>query len=152
MRLDPRMRWLVYGLFGALFATGAVWFAADQLKDGADDERWKSIAAWMLMLHGGAAMMALLALGALIPIHMLRGWRARVNRVTGVLAATTNAALIATAFALYYLGSETLRPLISALHLGLGAGFPLLLAIHIRRGRSHRARREAGGRGGQGVT
>jgi len=60
--------------------------------------------------HGGAAMVTLLLLGALIPVHVMRAWRSRKNRVSGSAMVTFNAVLIVTAFGLYYLGSETLRP------------------------------------------
>jgi hypothetical protein len=56
------------------------------------------------MLHGGTAMITLLLLGALIPVHLIRAWRRQKNRVSGSLIATFNAVLIVTAFGLYYLG------------------------------------------------
>ena len=85
----------------------------------------------MLMVHGGTAILALLLLGALIPLHILRAWRARKNLVSGSLMATFNAILIATAFALYYLCSETLRPWISWTHIVAGLALALRLPVHI---------------------
>jgi len=46
-----------------------------------------------------------------------------------------NAALIATAFGLYYLGSETFRRWASDLHIGVGLSLPILLAVHVLLGR-----------------
>jgi hypothetical protein len=64
----------------------------------------------LLMAHGGAAMLTLMLLGALFPLHIFRAWRAKKNRLTGIIMIACNAMLIATAFGLYYLASETLRP------------------------------------------
>jgi hypothetical protein len=133
LRLKPSFRYAVYAIVAFLALTGAAWFVADWQKD--TDEIWQQIAANMLMLHGGAAMLALLLLGALIPIHVLRAWRARKNRISGSLMATLNATLIVTAFGLYYLGSETLRPWISWTHIAAGLALALWLPLHIWLGR-----------------
>jgi hypothetical protein len=135
LRLKPSFRYAVYAVVAVLTLTGAVWFVADWQKDLSTDEIWQQIAANMLMLHGGAAMLALLLLGALIPIHVLRAWRARKNRISGSLMATLNAALILTAFGLYYLGSETLRPWISWTHIAAGLVLALWLPLHVWLGR-----------------
>jgi hypothetical protein len=125
----------VYSAFVLLFVSGAAWLVADQLKDGSNGELWQTVGANLLMIHGGAAMATLLLLGALFPLHMQRGWRAHRNRTTGSTMITFNAILIVTAFGLYYLGSETLRPWISDVHIAAGLAFPLLLLIHVVLGR-----------------
>src|SRR6266566_5690520 len=56
MRLESRFRAALYGVFALLFVTGAAWFVADRLKDTPDGELWQQIAASLLMIHGGAAM------------------------------------------------------------------------------------------------
>lgn len=80
-------------------------------------------------------MIALLLLGGLFPSHIVRAWRGRLNRMSGSVMVFCNTVLIVTAFGLYYLGSETLRPLISDLHIVVGLALPLLLALHIWLGR-----------------
>ncbi|WGR94703.1 hypothetical protein MTX20_11205 [Bradyrhizobium sp. ISRA435] len=89
----------------------------------------------MLMVHGGVAMLALLLVGALIPVHLLRAWRSRKNRISGSIMAAFNAVLIVTAFGLYYLGSEEVRPWISWIHLTAGFALSLMLPLHIWLGR-----------------
>jgi hypothetical protein len=133
VRLDPQFRWALYAAGGVLFVTGAAWLLADAWKESADV--WHDIAANLLMLHGGAAMIALMLLGALVPLHLRRGWRAKKNRLTGTVMATVNAVLIVTAFGLYYLGSETARPWISRIHYGVGFALPILGLVHILSGR-----------------
>ncbi|WP_407122599.1 hypothetical protein [Bradyrhizobium sp. STM 3561] len=108
---------------------------ADWQKDVAGAEIWQQFAATMLMVHGGVAMLALLLLGALIPVHVLRAWRTRKNRVSGLVMAAFNAVLIVTAFGLYYLGSDAVRPWTSWIHLGAGFSLSLMLPVHVWLGR-----------------
>ena len=139
MRLDPRFRYAVYAAIALLFLTGVGWFVADWQKEGANGETWQQIAAYLLMLHGGGAMVSLLLLGALIPVHVLRSWRSGKNLVMGSVMVAMNSILIVTAFGLYYLGSEAVRPWMSWIHLAFGAALPGLLALHIVLGRRQRA-------------
>jgi len=138
LRLNPTFRWAIYTAFVVLFASGAAWLLADQLKDTVNGDFWQAAGANLLMLHGGTAMVALLLLGALFPLHMQRGWRVAKNRTTGVVMITLNAFLIATAFGLYYLGSEALRPWISNTHIAVGFALPVLFVVHVLSGRARR--------------
>jgi len=135
LQLDRRFRWGVYAVFALLVATGTVWIVADRLKDSDNGEFWQAVAANQLMIHGGAAMVTLVMVGALIPIHMLRAWRGRLNVVTGIAMATVNVVLVVTAFGLYYLGSETLRPIISDIHIVSGFVIAPLFIFHVWFGR-----------------
>ena len=130
LRLEASFRWTVYSVAAALFVTGAAWLAADALKDGPSGDAWQEIGANLLMVHGGAAMAMLMVLGALIPVHIRRGWRARKNRVSGGAMVTLNALLIPTAFGLYYCGSELMRPWISDAHIAAGFALAALIVIH----------------------
>src|SRR6516165_7008377 len=130
LRLEASFRWTVYGVAAALFLTGATWLAADALKDGPSGDAWQEIGANLLMVHGGAAMAMLIVLGALIPVHIRRGWRARKNRLSGGAMVTLNGLLIATAFGLYYSGSELMRPWISDAHIAAGFALAALIVIH----------------------
>ena len=133
MRLKTSFRYALYAGFAALFLTGAIWLLADRKKD--EDEIWQQVAANMLMLHGGVAMLTLMALGALIPLHFLRAWHARKNLVSGSVMAAFNVLLIGTAFGLYYLGSEAVRPWMSWIHIAAGVCVSAMLPLHILLGR-----------------
>lgn len=137
MRLKSTFRYWTYAVFSVLLVTGAAWLVADWQKDSSDT--WQQAAANLLMIHGGAAMLALMALGALIPLHLLRAWHARKNLVSGITIASINAVLIVTAFGLYYLGSEAVRPWMSWIHIAGGFLLALLLPLHIVLGRRARA-------------
>jgi hypothetical protein len=135
LQLDDRFRYGLYGIFAVLFVTGVVWLVADSQKQSADGEFWQAMSATLLMVHGGAAMVTLVLLGALIPVHIRRAWLNRKNRVTGTLMATANVLLVVTAFGLYYAGSDVLRGWTSDAHIAVGLAFPVLIFIHIVSGR-----------------
>ena len=135
LRLNSPFRYALYTALAVLFATGTAWLVADQLKDAPDSETWQSIGATLLMLHGGAAMVTLMLFGALFPLHIHRSWRGQTNQIMGVLMLAVSAVLIATAFGLYYLGSDTARPWLSSIHTDVGLALPALLLVHIVVGR-----------------
>jgi hypothetical protein len=135
LRLSSSFRYAIYACFAVLLLTGAGWLVADWQKDVSSDEIWQQSMAYLLMVHGGTAMAALLLLGALFPVHLMRAWRARKNRISGSMMATFNAMLIVTAFGLYYLGSETLRPWMSWIHIAAGFSLGVWLPVHIHLGR-----------------
>jgi hypothetical protein len=108
---------------------------ADGLKDSANGELWQQFAATLLMTHGGIAMITLTMLGALVPVHMRYGWRARKNLSTGIVMATVSGVLVVTAFGLYYFGAEGARAVADEVHTRLGVASPVLLIAHIWWGR-----------------
>jgi hypothetical protein len=154
LRLDRRFRWAIYTAVAVLLATGVAWIAADALKDwpaGATwsetrldtsaetsaqrQEIWQQVAANLLMWHGGASMVMLMLLGALVALHIAPAWRARRNRVSGGAMTTINAVLVVTAFGLYYLGSDEARAWCRAVHIGFGLALPALFLVHLWFGR-----------------
>ena len=140
MRLEPGFRFWTYAVFATLAATGAVWLIADLLKDP-EGEMWQMIGADMLMLHGMTAMIALVMIGAMIPLHVQRSWRAGKNRVSGSTMIGVNAILVATAWGLYYAGSDLLRTFVADVHIVAGLALPALAIVHVVIGRRARARR-----------
>ena len=145
MRLKSAFRFALYGIFALLFVSGVVWLLADKMKNNAeaDTEMWQQTATFLLTLHGGAAMVTLMLLGALGPMHVQRAWRARTNRTTGIASITLYGLLIATAFGLYYLGSEAVRPWISYVHIAFGLAVPAVIVAHVMVGRASTATKKA---------
>ena len=135
MRLSWHFRWSLYVAFTLMFLTGVVWKLADWQKAWTESDEWQAIAAWLLMAHGGGAMVTLLLLGALLPIHVNYAWRGKRNRASGVIMITLNVVLVTTSFGLYYTASEVLRPWISNIHLFVGLSLPAFLLMHISLGR-----------------
>jgi small-conductance mechanosensitive channel len=135
MRMKAAFRFALYAAFGLLFATGIVWLVADQLKEGSGGDLWQQAAAWALMAHGGMTMLTLMLLGALVPSHIQRAWRAKKNRSTGLVSLALYGLLILTAFGLYYIGSEAARHWLSFVHITAGLVVPAVLSAHILVGR-----------------
>jgi hypothetical protein len=129
------LRWSVYALVVVLFATGVAWW----LLDGGPS----AVRFYLIATHGFAAMAFLLALGAIVGVHVREGWRRQLNRASGSLVLAIAGGLILTAFGLYYLGSESLRGWSSTLHIVIGLALPFMLAAHVVLGRRARLRNEA---------
>ena len=141
IRLSSGHRMCLFGVFAAAFLTGVAWWVL---------HRWFQVAGefgpsphpaeyWLIRLHGAAAFATLVLLGSLLPLHVKRAWLARRNRRSGGLMLLLNALLALTGYALYYAGGETFRATASTAHLLLGLALPLLLVVHILRGRRSRA-------------
>ena len=142
LTLSPRLRGWTYGTFGVLFVSGLLWWMLQQWgrTETPFGPATHPAAAWLLRLHGAAAMLVLGILGVLLPLHVRRAWHARKNRFSGAGMVALCALLVATGWLLYYASGETLRPAASAIHLWLGLGLPLFLVIHIWLGRRTRRR------------
>ena len=138
IKLSRRHQMTLYGSFGVLYVTGVAWyvFHDDRVAALFGSDGWRfSIQPILLQIHGAAAMLALVALGSLVPQHIKWAWKGRMNRSTGGLMISTQALLVLTGYALYYAGGEDLRARASQLHFAIGACFPVLLAWHILEGR-----------------
>src|SRR5690242_6657464 len=94
--------------------------------DPSSGEGWQIAGAYLLMIHGAAAMATLMLIGALVPLHIQGGWRRRRNRITGVIMSACNALLVVSALGLYYAASDVVRPLMSGIHIGVGLCLPVL--------------------------
>jgi hypothetical protein len=135
LRLEPGLRWSIYVTSAVLFATGIAWWI---LGDGHG-----AIRLYLIAVHGFAAMLFLVALGAILVVHVREGWRRALNRISGSLMLATAVLLALSACGLYYLGSDTLRNLASDLHIALGLFVPLILVAHVVLGRRARLRAAA---------
>jgi hypothetical protein len=141
-RLGRAHRRSLYAVGGALLLSGLAWAVLHYLprRLGIDEQLARGDAALLMKLHGAAAMLALLLLGALRVRHLVHGWKLARNRWTGVSLAAATATLIVSGYLLYYLGDEALRAYASWIHLAVGAFLPMPIALHVLRGRVDRAR------------
>jgi hypothetical protein len=114
-----------------LLATGIAWLFVDASADPFVPGGSGQAGPFLLAVHGGAAMVFLILLGALIPLHVQRNWARDRNRWAGVVMLAVNAVLILTAYALYYSGSDWLRTWASDLHIAAGLFVPLWLGVHV---------------------
>ena len=130
-RLNRPFKALVYLSFGVLLLTGAWWMYE---QSHLDDLYLVTLPRLLMKIHGGAAMLALLVLGALT-VHIRRGWKAHKNRLSGALLMAVNVFLIVTGYGLYYAGGEALREWLSRWHAWIGLGAGVLLPAHVLAGR-----------------
>ncbi len=140
MHLSTRHQAWIYCTFGALFLTGALWLIFHYFVqvEGEFGPAIHPLEPWWMKLHGAAAMVLLFLLGTLLSSHMDSAWRIRRNLKTGIAFVSFNSILILTGYALYYFGGETTRPVISKLHWIVGLGAPIIVGIHVWRGRAAR--------------
>lgn len=137
LQLSRRHRWTLYGTSLALWLTGAGWAWAHGLDDaGRAGELWRAAKPWLMQGHGFAALGFVLLFGTLLPVHVRHSWHAHKNRRNGAFFLTVIALLTLSGYALYYLGDERGRALLSAFHWWVGLAAPALLFWHIRSGRS----------------
>jgi hypothetical protein len=156
MRLSRNHRRWIYAVGGTLVGSGTAWLIAHYLLGGANpfDEHHPS-EPWWLRLHGAAAMAFLVVLGTILPGHVRRAWSSRKsctqqvhrNIVTGIVMLSLVAGLVLTGYALYYSGSEQLRPYISSCHwvtgLAAAAGFYQHRRSRLRRGNQSIPKKQA---------
>ncbi len=138
IRLSRRHKTAFYTVIAAVFASGAFWTWLHYFAHGENDFVASPTETWTLTIHGLFAAASLLLIGSLVPLHVKFAWRADRNRFNGIFFASIVALLILTGYGLYYIGNERLRSWTSWSHLIVGLALPLLLILHIWRGRASR--------------
>ncbi|MBS0396373.1 MAG: DUF4405 domain-containing protein [Proteobacteria bacterium] len=138
-RWQRRTMWAVLTL---LAGSGALWLVFHHFLRVATEfgERPHALEVWWLRLHGLAAMLALLALGALAATHVRRALRQHRNRRSGLALGLLLGALVGSGYALYYFGGEETRPVISLVHWTVGLAVVAMLLAHGWLGRARGAR------------
>lgn len=142
IQLPKPHRWLVYGGTTLLIFSGTLWWLLDRFGQVEGDfgpvkSPWQHS---VLVLHGLVALGYLLLLGSLTTVHIQRGWAVKKQRVQASLLFALQAVLVLTAGALYYVGHETARALMSTTHLVAGLLLAVMLPVHIWLGRRARKR------------
>ena len=83
-------------------------------------------------------MATLVLIGTVLMTHVRFAWRARRNRISGILFLGVFGILTITGYGLYYFGNDKLRFWTSWIHLGIGLVLPLAVVAHILLGRRTR--------------
>lgn len=135
--LSKRHRYSVYAVVAALIVSGAAWLVCRYVlnADAAFPDDPHPLQPFWLKVHGAAAMISLIVVGSLFPWHAWRAWKAGRNRASGLIMGVVFLILVGTAWALYYVGTETLRPWLSVIHWGLGLLLVPALLAHVVIGR-----------------
>ena len=132
--------WLIYLTVGLLTLTGLAWLLLDNFGkvEGEFGPEQNPALPWLLLGHGVLAYIFLVVAAMLLPVHVRLGWNAARNRKSGLTLLIAGAFLALTALVLYYASTEGFRGLSSMLHWVVGIGFPLLLIVHVIRGKGSR--------------
>lgn len=140
-RLHNRIpRWhrrAIYALTCALVLSGIGWLIVAYLLAPAGEPMpaphpW---AGTLLLVHGVAAYVALLAFGLVGHVHLRTGWRVPELRSAALALCLTIAFLALTGLGFYYIAAEAALPYLRWSHVVAGAILPCWLALHIVRGR-----------------
>ena len=127
MRLPASLRAALYVVGIMVGTTGIAWLLAH--------EGWRRIALICMEVHGSAAMVLLVLVGAAAALHAPTGWRERKNRLSGVVLGGVLIILVATGALLYYAGDERLRGAASVVHWVIGLASVAAASAHILLGR-----------------
>lgn len=85
----------------------------------------------LLQLHGLAAFIMLLCLGAIFSAHIPSTWYQKRAKKSGIVMLTSVCLSILSAYSLYYLVSEDWHEILSNGHALIGLFLPVILATHI---------------------
>jgi hypothetical protein len=140
LRLPRWHEWLIYAVTGLLVVTGVGWLLLDRFGkvNGEFGPEPSPTLPWLLLIHGAAAYGFAIAAAMLIPVHMRLGWNAGRNRRSGLLLVAISLFLILTGLALYYSTAEDFRSTSSLAHWLVGLAMPMLVLIHLIRGKKSR--------------
>ena len=145
VRLSRSRRWQLYIIGIGVWLSGGLWllyhYLLVQQSDFGPVEN--PLTPWWLRLHGAFAFASIWIFGLLWGTHITVAWPREKRSWSGGILAGVFAALIVTGYLLYYVGSDTIRPLISVVHWGIGLGSPAFFLIHrLRLRKRQRNRRE----------
>jgi hypothetical protein len=79
--------------------------------------------------------LALWGFGMIWSAHIVPGWHARRRRWSGGTAFAVLAALVASGYLIYYVTDDTWHERIALVHWIVGLGLPLVVVLHVMRGR-----------------
>lgn len=133
VRLPTAQRWSTYVVLAVLGFSGLAWsLLHDVLQWG-----WMLTERRLLIAHGVAAAVTLVAIGALLPLHIRLAFHVKRNLKSGFTALGLAAFLVVTGLALYY-GGEDWRDGVKWSHIIVGALTCLTIPAHVWLGRRQR--------------
>ena len=136
-QLSPRHRWIVYSVFAVLFLSGFAWWFADEAQEESSTPvAWAEAAKPVLIrVHGAAAFVFLVVLGTVLAVHAQRAWKAEVNHRSGLMLGGWFGVQAVTGYGLLYLAVAQVRDWTGTVHVTLGLLAPVMLTVHVVRGR-----------------
>lgn len=98
----------------------------------------------LLKVHGAAAFIMMLSLGAVITSHVPAGWRTGRHKIFGSILLGSIVFMVLSAWALYYLSSDANRELIGNIHAAVGVFLPFTVLWHVLQGIWSKRQRASG--------
>ena len=143
LRLSPRHRRFVYGVFVALWLTGILWlvfhyFLQRQGEFGAEPH---PIETWWLRLHGAAAFVALWLGGLVWIVHVRHALSRPKRRVSGIALIAMFVVLAMSGYLLYYASDDATRDVVRLVHWLVGVTLIAPFLLHSLRARAQRKAR-----------
>ncbi len=132
VRLGRARRFNLYVIGIGVWLTGGVWLILHYFfaRSGDFGMQTHPLEPWTLKLHGAFAFATIWLLGLLWGVHITTAWPLRRRRWSGGITTGVLLVLTLTGYLLYYVGSETARPIISVLHWTIGLAAPLAYFWH----------------------
>lgn len=137
IRFDAAHKKFLYGVFSLLWLSGVQWlmFHYFMRVEGEFGITPHPAEIWWLRLHGLMVFAVLVALGSVLPVHARRAWQLNKNRNSGLMMKVLFLWLALSGYALYYFAGDSNENWLPLVHWGAGLCVPLLLVLHIRKGR-----------------
>ena len=130
IRLPAAQRWATYTIFTVVGLSGLAWsLLHDVLQWG-----WMLSERRLLIAHGVAAAIALVVIGALLPLHIRLAFHVKRNLKSGIAALSLIVFLGLTGLLLYYSG-EDWRDVVRWSHFVVGTIACLAIPAHVWLGR-----------------
>jgi hypothetical protein len=132
-RLPGWQRWLLYPSFVLLATAGLTWlfleyFVRIEGEFGPERSPWQPK---VLAIHGLACFAFLVAVGAMLPVHVRLGLLGKRNRKSGLAAGFVVLFMALTGYGLYYIADDGVRAWASVLHWVGGLTAILIVSSHV---------------------
>ncbi len=131
-RFPQSERWALYIIGIGVWLSGGLWlvFHYSFVERGEFGPKIHPLEPWWLKLHGAFAFASIWIFGLLWGAHISRASPGSRRRWSGGALTAVFAWLIVSAYLLYYVGDDTARSIISALHWGIGLASPACFGFH----------------------
>ena len=134
-QLPRRYQIGIYALSAGLFLSGVLWLYFHYFVRVVDQfgfENPHPAQGKLLILHAAFALPSVWIFGFLWRSHVKPAWRAQLKRVSGGSIWMLVLLMGLSGYALYYIGSERIRDIVSVTHWVLGIAAGIALPVHAR--------------------
>jgi len=131
-RFDRSIRWALYIIGLGVWLSGGMWLVFHHffVQPGEFGPKANPLEPWSLKLHGAFAFASIWIFGLLWGVHISRAWPGSRRRWSGGTMTGIFAWLILSGYLLYYVGDDSARSVVSALHWGIGLASPVCFVFH----------------------